>query len=226
VEVPFVSFKNRYAGGGCRVVGRGPTRFNYETLGQRSDPVFFINDAVCLEKRAAGETFFFAHDAQMLPWLRGAVRGTAVLPIEARPFHPSTGGAIQHPGPIVFYHWREHDNRELLLNNRDQIADLQILYSHSGTIHSLLHFLWFCGFTRAEFIGCDGLAAPAYDPRLENRSHSAPDKQYQSIRTVQDHLARIFGIQVVYLGTPGGVINLATEDTEKDGEIPDCRLEN
>jgi hypothetical protein len=201
VELPFVSFKNRYAGGGCRVVGRGATEFDYRSLGEPGVPVFFINDAICLEAHVAGETFFFAHDAQMLPWLSGALRGTAVLPIEARPFHPSTGGRIQHAGPIVFYHWREHHNRELLTITREQIAAMQTLYSHSGTIHSLMHFLWFCGFTRADLIGCDGLAS-AYDPRLENRSRSTPDKQYSSIRIVQDHLANIFGIAMNYLGTP------------------------
>ena len=199
MEVPFASFKNRYADRGCRVVGRGSTLFDYASLGEARDPVFFINDAICLEQLAAGETFFFAHDAQMLPWLRGAVRSTAVLPIEARPFHWSTGGRIEHDGPTVFYHWRENDNRELLLMSRDQIADLQMLYSHSGTIHSLMHFLWFCGFARADLIGCDGIAS-AYDTRLENRSASIPDKQYKSIRIVQDHLANIFGIAVNYLG--------------------------
>jgi hypothetical protein len=202
VEVSFPSFKNRYAGRNCRVVGRGPTRFDYATLGEAGVPVFFINDAICLEKHTRGETFFFAHDAQLLPWLNGAVRGTAVLPIEARPFHPSTGGTIHHPGPVVFYHWREDNNRELLTMTRDQIESLEILYSHSGTVHSLMHFLWFCGFTEVDFIGCDGLES-AYDPRLENRSGSVPDKQYQSIRIVQDRLANIFGIRVGYLGMPG-----------------------
>jgi hypothetical protein len=85
--------------------------------------------------------------------------------------------------------------------SRDQIADLRILFSHSGTIHSLLHFLWFCGCTSAALIGCDGLGW-AYDPRLENRSHSTPGQQYTTLRTVQDHLANIFAIKLTYLGAP------------------------
>ena len=58
---------------------------------------------------------------------------------------------------------------------RDQLAASTQLYTNTGTIHSLLHFVWFCGFRRVTFVGCDGPGPgpAAYDPRLANRSASA-----------------------------------------------------
>ena len=38
--------------------------------------------------------------------------------------------------------------RFLMRMTRDQLADAAALFGHSGTIHSLLHFIWFCGFRR------------------------------------------------------------------------------
>jgi hypothetical protein len=66
------------AGRSCYVIGRGPTDFDYASLGDLAEPIFFINDAVCMEKHAKSETFFFAHDAQMLVWLNGRIKSTAV----------------------------------------------------------------------------------------------------------------------------------------------------
>jgi len=60
--IPFSAFNNRYAGGFCHVVGRGKTEFDYEKLADLNEPIFFINDAVCMEKHARFETFFFTHD--------------------------------------------------------------------------------------------------------------------------------------------------------------------
>ncbi len=85
--------------------------------------------------------------------------------------------------------------------NRDHIARIGELYTHSGTIHTALHFAWLCGFKRVELIGCDGIGG-GHDPRLENRSNSAAASQYDTIRRVQDLLVRIFGLQASYRGTP------------------------
>lgn len=83
-RIPFSNFHSAYEGATCYVVGRGPTRFQYTDLMDVVDPVFFINDAVCLEKYVRSETFFFAHDAAMRVWLDGSVRATAVLPANGR----------------------------------------------------------------------------------------------------------------------------------------------
>lgn len=211
-NVPFASFKNKYAGGACYVVGRGPTLFNYEELGGVSEPIFFINDAVCLEKYARSETFFFAHDTKMLVWLNGAMRATAVLPIDGPiAFDPLRD--LKHAGGIVYYHWREEDRDDLLRMSRDEIAASKELYTHTGTIHSVIHFVWFCGFKRVVFVGCDGInridigrcavaAANGYDARLQNLSQTSPFWHYTTIRGVQDRMMGLLGLEAAYLGTP------------------------
>jgi hypothetical protein len=196
------------------IVGRGPTEFDYEKLADSPDPVFFINDAVCLEKHARSETFFFAHDPHATAWLNGAITSTAVLPIDGKIFRPTPGITLEHAGNIVFYHWQEQNKEDLLLMNRDQIAQARQLYTHTGTIHSALHFIWFCGFKKVTFIGCDGITdtrhldpklqmGNGYDPRLANRSGSSPSPTYPAILGAQRLLTTLFGLEAVYVGTPG-----------------------
>jgi hypothetical protein len=211
-NIPFATFNNKYPGRSCYVVGRGPTLFNYEDLAQVSDPIFFINDAVCLEKHARSQTFFFAHDQKMLVWLNGAMRATAVLPLGG-PIAFDLRRDLKHAGAIIYYQWREDDREELLGMTRDQIAASKELYTHTGTIHSLIHFIWLCGFKRVVFIGCDGInrldiprcPAPAtngYDARLQNLSQTSPFWHYTTIRTVQDRMTSSLGLETTYLGTP------------------------
>ncbi|HET6251512.1 MAG TPA: hypothetical protein VFE47_27755 [Tepidisphaeraceae bacterium] len=213
-EVAFADYNNKYAGKGCYIVGRGPTGFDYARLADVTDPVFFINDAVCLEKHVSSETFFFAHDARMRIWLNGSIRATAVLPIDGKIFVDSPGDVLKHRDNVVFYYWREMDRRALLTATRDEVARLKILYLHSGTIHPLIHFIWFCGFKRVRLIGCDGInsseiltsqcgAPDGYDARLTNMSLTCPLWHYDSIRRTQDLLISLFGLEATYIGTPG-----------------------
>lgn len=214
-ELSFSSFNNEYAGRSCYVVGRGPTLFNYEDLARVNEPIFFINDAVCLEKYARSETYFFAHDTKMLAWLDGAMRSTAVLPIDGNLFldPPSV---LAHAGAIVFYRWVMGNRVELLQKSRDEIAASKQLYTQTGTIHSLIHFVWFCGFKRVTFIGCDGIdkhelprccvpSANGYDVRLQNRSRSSPWWHYTIIRKTQDRLIDELGLESIYCGTPSSI---------------------
>jgi inositol phosphorylceramide mannosyltransferase catalytic subunit len=212
-RIAFAAFKNKYAGKACWVVGRGPTEFNYEKLAKIKDPIFFINDAVALEKHAPSETFFFAHDHRMLPWLNSKLKSTAVLPVDGKLFTPDEKAVLSHAAGIVFYHWRKIDGEKLLRMNRDELAKQEELYTNTGTIHSLLHFLWFCGFQKVTFIGCDGIgdksflknickAESGYDGRLENLSKTSPWGQYGAIRKVQDRLCNLFDFKTNYLGTP------------------------
>jgi hypothetical protein len=212
MRVPFGSFKNKYAGGSCYVIGRGPTTFDYDNLADVAEPIFFINDAVCLEEYARSETFFFAHDAQMRVWLNGSLKSTAVLPIDGSVLRDAPELVLRHAGPVVYYGLGK-TTTELLQLSRDELADRQELFQLCGTIHSLLHFVWFCGFRRVMFIGCDGInlrarttragaSADGYDRRLQNRSNTASWWQYSRIRIVQDLLITLFGFEAVYLGTP------------------------
>lgn len=212
-RLPFESFNNKHAGGTCYVVGRGPTDFDYRDLANVTDPVFFINDAVCLEQYVRSEMFFFAHDAEMRVWLDGAIKSTAVLPVNGSVLCEGNGVALGHAGAIVYYQRREQDRSELLRMSRDEAADREELFAHSGTIHSLLHFVWFCGFARIIFIGCDGInqrgplarataSQDGYDRRLKNKSNTAPWWRYEQIRKAQDLMTTLFGIEAVYVGTP------------------------
>ena len=211
--LPFASFNNQYAGRSCYVVGRGPTRFPFAKLAAISDPIFFINDAVCAEGHARSDTFFFAHDTRMRVWLNGAIRATAVLPLDGKLFLEQPVAPLNHDGNVVFYKWCAGDAEPLLELNKDQLSTCAQLYRHSATIHSLLHFVWFCGFRQVAFIGCDGLNDPellggayhapaGYDPRLENRSRTVPWWQYQAIRQVQDALCARLGLETRFVGTP------------------------
>ena len=142
IAVPLRTYLNRYRGSGCRVVGRGVTTFDYRELGVGDEPVFFINDAVCSERqvRPGVDRFFFAHDAKLMPWLSGdpPLRSVPVLPVDGRVFRSGTPGiTLRHAGPVVFYRWGLEGSRceHLLTMTREQIADSQQLYRHSGTIH-------------------------------------------------------------------------------------------
>jgi len=212
-ETDFAAFKNRYEGGSCHVIGRGPTEFDYQELSSVNEPVFFINDAVCMEKFVRGESFFFAHDPHAQVWLNGQIKSTAVLPIDGKVFRETPGITLQHAGGIVFYHWQEQNKEQLLHMNRDQLAEAKQLFTHTGTIHSLLHFAWFCGFKKITFIGCDCITDTAaldpkfqstdgYDPRLENRTRPARSQTYAAIGRAQTLLIMLFGFEAIYRGTP------------------------
>jgi hypothetical protein len=214
--IPFSEFNNAYPGAACHVIGRGVTEFQYEDLAYVDEPIFFINDAVCMEKFAKSPTFFFAHDAPLMTWLNGSIRSTAVLATNSDMFQKFPNIALRHAGPLVYYRWRERGKESLLQMTRAELAATGQLYHHSGTIHPLLHFAWYCGFKRVTLIGCDGIirknpllpiqppdAPGGYDPRLGNRSRSTPAPwQYATIRRAQDLLAKLFNFETIYRGTP------------------------
>jgi hypothetical protein len=144
----------------------------------------------------------------MLPWLDGSLHSTAVLPINGKLFTTATT-TFPHTTPTLFYHWPRKNKESLLQLSRDQLAETQQLYTHTGTIHSLLHFVWFCGFSHATLIGCDGISSTSrsptqglYDPRLQNKSQSTPAWQYATIRQAQDLLAIHLNLKTTYQGTP------------------------
>ncbi len=208
--IPLADYNNRNAGQACHVIGKGVTNFDYERLAEVSEPIFFLNDAVCLEKYASGDSFFFAHDKQLLPWLDGSLRSTAVLPIDGKVFTNNTM-PLNHSAGVVYYHWREGRREKIIAMSRDELAREEILFTHSGTIHTAIHFIWYCGFTRITLIGCDGIPrtaesdarfAAGHDPRLENRSQVAAAWQYYTIRQAQDAIMKRLGLEAVYVGTP------------------------
>lgn len=210
--LPFISFKNKYRGRTCWVVGRGPTDFDYQNLEKEIAPVFFINDAVALEKHARADSFFFAHDTKQQVWLTNGLKSTAVLPIGGKLWE-TRAKFFQENGSLVLYRWRATEGEKLLAFSREALAGAEELYNHSGTIHSVIHFIWFCGFKKIKFVGCDGIndkitlkqigdPATGYDTRLVNLSQTAPFWQYAKIRRVQERLCNHFKLETEYVGTP------------------------
>ena len=194
------------------MIGRGPTDFDYNALSDLDEPVFFIKDAICLEKLARSETFFISQEAELRPWLDGAISSTAVLPRNGTILTGAAGADLKHCAPVVYYDHRQQEGA-LLRMGRDEVARRQELFGHSGTIHSLIHFAWFCGFARMVLVGCDGIddrsalnrycnANRGYDRRLQNRSNSTSGGQYGLIRNAQDLLLTFLGIEPIYRGTP------------------------
>jgi hypothetical protein len=211
--VALAAYNHSYPAKTCYVVGRGPTEYCFEQLRTIQSPIFFINDAVCLEPFATSETFFFAHDASMLVWLDGSIRSTAVLPLDGKLFHEKPDAVLNHRGRLVFYRWQNDAIQPVLRLDRDRVAASAELYRHGATIHALLHFVWYCGFRKVVFIGCDGLNDPkilaascdaptGYNSSLENRSETSPWWQYDAIRRIQDCLCGHLGLDTQYLGAP------------------------
>jgi hypothetical protein len=175
IGVPLRAYMNRYRGAGCTVVGRGVTMFDYRKLGVGIEPVFFINDAVCLERhvRPGVDTFFFAHGAKLMPWLSGdlPLRSVPVLPVDGRVFRSTTSG-------IWFCGFQRVD-----LIGRDCIMLETAPGPHAN----------------------EAMSQPGgHDARLENRSNSWAAHEYQSIRQAQDLLVKLFGFEARYVGTPLG----------------------
>jgi hypothetical protein len=214
-EIPFSDYENRFAGRTAIVVGKGPTLFEYAELAQHRSPVFFVNDAVALEKHvASGEpSFFFAHDPVMTVWFTRGIRSAAVIPEDGKIVRGRSDPALAPAGDVVFYRWRTTPQETVLAWTRPELAGTRELYTDCGTIHSALHFVWFCGFEGVRFVGCDGLGRDprtahlgdprtGYDKRIANASSSTPWGEFVRIRREQDRLCRRFGFDVEYWGAP------------------------
>lgn len=209
-EFPFSTFNNKYHGQECIVVGKGPTEFKFEELQDVSCPVFFINDAVCYEDNVLGESFFFAHDATQLVWLP-RIKSIAVVPLGDKVVRNRTDPRLTQASRLCIYKWGSF-NKSLLNKSRDEIAKLGSLYLNSGTMHALVHFVWYCGFKHIKFIGCDGInnklllqskgMKSGYDPRITNLSKSRSWYQNRKIRQHQDWMCDKLKLTTEYIGTP------------------------
>lgn len=203
------------------IVGRGPTSFDYEQLRQVADPVIFINDAVQLEHLAesAPETFFFAHDQCQKVWLTPELESTAVLPLsgprpepgahQRRLFVTDTPEA-RSVQSLITYTWGSRylaGGRKLSTVSRAEVARTGGLALCGncwrdgfcgGTIHTAIHFAWFCGADEITFIGCDGVRQ-GYEKRLEDRSQGVNLEVHDSIRNTTDLICRDLGLETSYI---------------------------
>lgn len=208
-ELPLAGLRNRHAGETAVVVGRGPTNFDYRKLSEFAGPVFFLNDAVQLDRHAVGAAYLVAVDNEMVRLLYRPLKAVPVLP------RSLAGSLASVPVDlsVVYYECDRTPRERLLLQSREQLAALGELYNGSVTIMTALHLVWYCGCVGVVFIGCDGLNEPnglrrlgaatnGYDSRLANLSHTAPGWKYQQIREAQDQICRQLNLAVRYVGTP------------------------
>ena len=100
-------------------------------------------------------------------------------------------------------------DEEILKLTRGELAGRRQLYIHSGTVHSVLHFVWFTGSTAVNLIGCDESRA-GHDSRLPNKSRTRHglkegDDQSKALewsairRQIQEGMIRDLGLEARYL---------------------------
>ncbi len=204
-------YLRKYPGRRFLIVGKAPTRFEFENLASIEDPIIFINDAVQFEKFATRsvETFFFAHDAAQKVWITPEIKSTVVIPSggasDSGADHPMLDMTQvldnNLPPRIVTYEWGGWYGRNLRVHPRGEITRTGKLYLNSGTIHSAIHFAWLCGASGITFIGTDGFSNK-YDEPVELRSCSNPLGVFGKIRQVQDWECEQLGLETEYVNEP------------------------
>ena len=155
--------------------------------------VFFINDAVLLERYLRGQpSYWFSRDLGVVEaYAEKPPKSTAVLPVS---FAHHVKGAVGYKSGNGVFH-----------TIRSEVARTNTLHTSWGTITPLCHFAWYVGCNAVRFIGCDGTARPKgkeYDPRLENLSKSMPGNVYAQIKACQESTCQTLGLPCIYLGTP------------------------
>jgi hypothetical protein len=179
------------------IVGRGKTQYDYADLAKTTDPVFFINDAVCLEHLLNPQqaSFLVVLDKCMRCWLNQPLKSIIVSHqnVMAAP------GYTPHPDNKIIKFWPERG-----FITADQMANESKLYVSQGTVCTVLSLVWFMGIRNVKLIGCGGRnekrkRAP-YDSRIQTLSKSIPGWVYDEIRIKQDALLRHWQMKAVYLG--------------------------
>jgi hypothetical protein len=177
-------YKNQYQGKQCVLIGSGPTKFNYENLTNFNCPIFFINDTIRFEKFSIKESFLFTHHPNKFKnlvqkstffyperYLRRKLDDT----IWAQNESGIHNGNYVYPkeittSPCVVYYdilchcshidWERNNNVKDTgfpdwAFDKDECIKRNSLFGHTGTITTLIHFLWFSGFEKTLIIGCN-----------------------------------------------------------------------
>lgn len=227
--LPFEGYMDRFAGQTAMIVGKGPTLYDYDELREFSGPCIFINDAVSLATKHDGANFFFALDRCQSAWFPELGDTTAILPSDRTFIEGDDDPILEADFSGTLYRTKSPNREAFLALTREQLAKAAILYTHSGTIHPAIHFVWFLGCTRILFVGCEGFndakhlrkyadALTGYDERLAIKSNSKPWWNYGMIRAEQDRLCTHFNIEGHYVGTP--VIPLENRFQKDEPVIP------
>jgi hypothetical protein len=180
------------------IVGRGKTEFCYKDLADADGPVFFINDAVQLEKYLSDQPSYMTWlDLSVgKTWLARNLRSTVLVP-------QCAGYYELERGENTVIHWQRRVG--YFDKDRDLVAKNNSLMTCWGTITPTIHFAWYTGCKRLKFVGCDGVSRPKgseYDERLANTSQSVPGGVYAQIKASQERVCHELGLAYVYVGTP------------------------
>lgn len=175
-------FKDRFSGKECVVVGSGPTKFDYTELSKYTCPIFLINDTINFEQYV--ETgFFFTHHPEKYADKISKLTFFYPETYTRRKLDDSLwdkselgvydGHYVYHKeqieSPVVYYNVSTHCSHIHWENNEDvsttgfpewcfdksEVVRRNALFGHTGSITTLLHFLWFSNFEHATLIGCN-----------------------------------------------------------------------
>jgi hypothetical protein len=211
-EIVFSHFCNLYEGGAATIVGKGPTKFEYELLSELPAPVVFINEAVQFARHlhpSQDRYLFFLDDHQAEHWFKTEI-GETILVAKEEHRRLTCGGADNR---CVFYN---PILDRLPLTGRRGLSQMNQLLlrggAGGGTIVPVLHWLWYTGVKKINLVGCDGLNRQSvvhaltggrdYDGRLEEIKPGSCRWQNHSIKSNQDMLIELFGFTAEYHGTP------------------------
>lgn len=165
-KIDLKKYLDKYVNCSAVVVGSGPTTFQYEDLSKFNCPIFFINDTVRYESYAKIKPFFHSHHRSL--YVQLVKRSTFLFPL------------VQYRGNNVIEYEKgmplsnyipfdmqlditknDYENNLSLSNfpdwvlDKEKVCDKNCLFGHTGTITTLLHFIWFCNFNKITFIGCN-----------------------------------------------------------------------
>lgn len=155
--IPLSTYRNLYKGETCCVVGGGPLNANLSSL--PSNLVFLINDAIFLtEIQTNTKKFFHTHHPELERF-----KGRDAIYIGT--WFPCLIGEIQIYSEVVIIN--EDEKLPEWTLDKDYIAKKSNLACKPGTITSLLHFLWFCGFGNILGIGINPATVnQPHDPKI------------------------------------------------------------
>ena len=165
-------FSNCFSGQNAVVVASGPTNFEYPRLSEFQCPVFLVNDTIRLEHFVQSEhCFFFSHHPyQFQDLVHKSVFFYPLRYIRLDETFPCDEklSELSSSLRVVFHDLHIGCNKEEWRANqsitqerfpvwcldRGLVVDKNALFGHTGSITSLIHFLWFCGIQKVRMIGC------------------------------------------------------------------------
>jgi len=212
--LPFSAYCFAYPKHTAIVIGKGPTLYEYERLAKDSKGkiVLFINDAVQLEsyifalKNGPAASFqFFLDQHQAGHWLTAPVESVRVAKLEQMELARSKDAAVWYKDVTTFP-----------MMTRKELSGVGVLWRYDaaggGTICPLLHWCWYIGISKVQFIGCDGInrkdivrsltGGADYDQRLNLAAGGQCGWKNDQIRRNQNMLCELFGFETEYIGTP------------------------